>query len=103
MVKAAAERVLAGADPADLSARFHNTMIQTLALAAAEARQRTGFDTVVLAGGVFQNEILLRGLRAALIDQGFHVLRPLRVPPNDGAVALGQAVVARTRAHDLSG
>jgi hydrogenase maturation protein HypF len=100
MVKAAAERVLAGADATDLSARFHNTMIQTLSLTATEARERTGLETVVLGGGVFQNEVLLRGLRFALTDQGFHVLRPLRVPPNDGAVALGQAVVARARMQD---
>lgn len=56
---------------------------------------------MALGGGVFQNEILLQGLTQALAGEGFTVLRPLRLPANDGAISLGQAVVARARfSHD---
>ena len=39
--------------------RGNHTLIRLLTNAASEARIRTGITTVVLAGGAFQNEILL--------------------------------------------
>ena len=50
---------------------------------------------MVLAGGVFQNEFLLPGLSEALQRRGLRPHAPSALPANDGAVALGQAVVAR--------
>jgi len=43
---------------------------------------------LVVSGGVFQNKILLE----LLIKEFPNVKLPLNVPPNDGAIALGQAV-----------
>ena len=89
--------VQAGAGVAELSARFHRTLIDLWTDAAATVARRHGLGTVVLAGGVFQNELLLTGVRDGLRARGLDVRRPLQLPANDGAVALGQAVVARTR------
>ena len=49
---------------------------------------------VALSGGVFMNGILNDLLVPALEQKGLDVLVHRRVPPNDGGIALGQAVVA---------
>jgi hydrogenase maturation protein HypF len=68
-----------------VAARFHD------AVADATIQACAGHDTVVLAGGVFQNrrlaETVARGLRA-------RVVLPERLPCNDGAIAFGQAAIA---------
>jgi hydrogenase maturation protein HypF len=43
---------------------------------------------------VFQNGILLPMIRAALSRDGYRVLVPQRLGPNDGAISYGQAAVA---------
>jgi hydrogenase maturation protein HypF len=50
-------------------------------------------DTIVLSGGVFQNELLLRDLKATLGDR-FQIWTNHAVPPNDGGISLGQAALA---------
>ena len=68
--------------------------------AVAIARPSTGgghdLDTVVLAGGVFQNVLLteLCLARLAAVAPDLTVLTARLVPPNDGGLALGQAWVA---------
>ena len=67
-----------------------------------EASLRTDLKDIVLAGGVFQNEILL-GETARMLDAaGFQVYRPVLLPANDGAVSVGQAAVARARLNGRS-
>ena len=51
-------------------------------------------NQVVLSGGAFQNAILLRELPPALEKEDFEVYTQRLVPPNDGGIALGQAVAA---------
>jgi hydrogenase maturation protein HypF len=43
---------------------------------------------------VFQNLLLLGTVVDLLEGSGFRVLTHSRVPPNDGGISLGQAVVA---------
>ena len=80
--------VTAGVGAPVVSARFH----RGLAEATAAAVRDVGLETVVLSGGVFQNQRLLALTRAALA--GFDVLTPRLLPPNDGGIAYGQAAVA---------
>jgi hydrogenase maturation protein HypF len=49
---------------------------------------------VALSGGVFMNRILTDLVVTRLETQGVRVLVHRRVPPNDGCIAFGQAVVA---------
>ena len=57
-------------------------------------RERHGLTQVALSGGVFQNVILLGKTLALLRGAGFEVFTHRLVPPNDGGIALGQAVMA---------
>jgi hydrogenase maturation protein HypF len=88
---------LAGAEPGRAAARFHNSLARLLAQACVALRERTGLAEVALAGGVFQNGLLLTRLHDLLIERGFAVLTQTRTPPNDGSISLGQAAVAAAR------
>ncbi len=79
-----------GRDPAELAAWFHNS----LALGIVATAQAAGAGTVALCGGCFQNALLLSLASAALRSAGFEVLVPRELPPNDGAIAAGQALGA---------
>jgi hydrogenase maturation protein HypF len=84
-------------DPAIIAARFHQSVAQSVAGAAVRLCARNGIESVVLTGGVFQNRLLLEGVREKLSEAGLQVLIPGRIPANDGGLALGQAVIAEAR------
>ena len=85
---------LAGEDPGKLAYGFHRALADEILAACEEAEQQTGIRKVALSGGVFQNRLLLELTDHGLKDQGFEVLKHQLVPPNDGGIALGQAVYA---------
>jgi hydrogenase maturation protein HypF len=74
-----------------IAARFHNALVNWILEVAALA----GPKQVVLSGGVFQNRYLTERAAAALESRGFEVYTHQRVPPNDGGIALGQAVMSK--------
>lgn len=76
-----------------ISARFH----EALAVHAVDVAERVGLPRVVLSGGCFQNVRLAARVRARLVERGFTVYLPARVPPNDGGIALGQVHVVTER------
>ena len=86
-----------GVAPGRIAAKFHNTVAAFLAEAARRARDATNLNIVALSGGCFANRYLTARLVAALHRDGFEVLRHRTIPPGDGGVALGQAVVAAAR------
>lgn len=86
-----------GASPGLLAARFHATLAEMIAEVVCAARARCGNLPVALSGGCFQNARLLGGVVAALRRRGIEPLHHRRVPPNDGGIAFGQAVVAAQR------
>ncbi|MGR9089378.1 MAG: carbamoyltransferase HypF [Gammaproteobacteria bacterium] len=77
-----------GATVAHMAGAFHNA-IATAIVAVAE---RTGERQVVLSGGCFQNRYLCEQTIKQLRAAGFAVYWHRHVPPNDGGLALGQAV-----------
>jgi hydrogenase maturation protein HypF len=89
---AAVERGEEGAR--ELSLRFHCTVLEMVRRSCQVVRERTGIEDVVLSGGVFQNEFLLRGAWEKLREAGFNAYVHRKVPTNDGGVALGQAAIA---------
>ncbi|HVP48797.1 MAG TPA: carbamoyltransferase HypF [Bryobacteraceae bacterium] len=83
-----------GAPAAAVSARFHNTMAAVIAEVCLLLRRSEQINRVCLSGGTFQNMFLLGRSVTALRRHGFEVFLHSKVPPNDGGLSLGQAVVA---------
>jgi len=81
---------LAGVSVPLIAARFHNALVEWIVEVAAQVKLRQ----VVFSGGVFQNRYLTERAAVVLESRGFTVFTHHRVPPNDGGIALGQAVMS---------
>lgn len=75
---------------------FHVTMAAAVAEVLGVLAVHTGLRTAALAGGVFQNGLLLEQVLAR-IGGDYRVLLPHLAPPNDGGIAYGQAAAALAR------
>jgi len=95
--KALCADMVSGAPRPIIAARFHQAVVDGAASVASIIRDRTGMQRVFLSGGVFQNRYLSDRLGARLEGLGFTLFRHGRVPPNDGGISLGQAVIAARR------
>ncbi|MDI6804139.1 MAG: carbamoyltransferase HypF [Bacteroidota bacterium] len=73
-----------------IAKKFHNTMAHIILKIA----QMIPEYKVVLSGGCFQNAILLEETIMLLKKTGFKPYWHQRIPPNDGGISLGQAVIA---------
>ncbi len=77
-----------------ISACFHNTVAAAIVEVCQRLRQQEKLTRVCLSGGVFQNMYLLERTVKGLYGCGFEVYLHALVPPNDGGISLGQAVIA---------
>jgi hydrogenase maturation protein HypF len=85
------------AAPAVVAARFHNTLAEAIHEMCVRMRREGGLNRVCLSGGTFQNMRLLGLTARTLRASGFELFLHRSVPPNDGGIALGQAVIAAAR------
>jgi hydrogenase maturation protein HypF len=92
-VQAAVRLLRRGTGPGVLAARFHNTLAAATAAVVRAAAERHGRRPVVLSGGCFQNALLAERTREALVPE-LAVHLHAQVPPGDGGIALGQALIA---------
>lgn len=83
-----------GVDVGLLAARFHESVVEASVDVARLVAGSVGLDTVVLAGGSFQNARLLTRITRRLEESHLHVLSAEQLGPNDGAISYGQAAVA---------
>ena len=94
----AIERIVAdvrgGVPAAVIAARFHSTVAEAIVEVCRRLRAEEKLNRVCLSGGTFQNMKLLARTLAVLRRLDFEVFIHAQVPPNDGGIALGQAVVA---------
>lgn len=93
VLRAVVDDVRRGAPAAEIAARFHAAVATLVADLAGHERRQTGLDVVVLAGGVFQNALLLDSSTRLLEARDFTVLRPRLLPPHDGGIAFGQILI----------
>jgi hydrogenase maturation protein HypF len=87
------DEVASGTPPGVIAARFHHTVRAMIVAGVDRLHQETGVARVALSGGVFQNRYLVETLHEALTGQGYEVLLHRQVPPNDGGLSLGQALL----------
>lgn len=93
-IKAILNDIKDGVSTPEISIKFHNTVARSISLAVLDASKKTGISLVALSGGCFQNVILTTKLKNLLDGSGLTVYTHSIVPPNDGGIALGQAVIA---------
>ena len=79
---------------------FHRRLADQIIAACCEIRKGNKVSAAALSGGCFQNRLLLDMVKKGLEGQGFKVLIHHLVPPNDGGIALGQAVAALQAVYD---
>jgi len=81
----------AGVPISRIGARFHNALAD---MALEIARTVAPELPIVLTGGCFQNTLLTARVQSRLSEAGFLVYTHAKVPPGDGGIALGQALLA---------
>jgi hydrogenase maturation protein HypF len=88
------EDVLSNKAHSIISAKFHNTLAYASCALACKLRQTEGINTIVLSGGVFENDYLLKKLYDCLTLEGFEVFYNHQIPINDGGISFGQLNIA---------
>ncbi|MBU4011140.1 MAG: carbamoyltransferase HypF, partial [Proteobacteria bacterium] len=73
IIKGVVEDIKKGKTAAQISRRFHITLIEILTRICCEVREESALEKVVLSGGVFQNRTILSGLEEGLKQKGFMV------------------------------
>ena len=86
--------VIAGVPVPTMAAKAHNGIASLIVDLSMKARETADLNVIALSGGVFQNVRLMALAVPRLRDAGFEVLTHAKVPPNDGGLSLGQAVIA---------
>jgi hydrogenase maturation protein HypF len=99
-IRAIVDDLQGGVPVSAVSARFHNTLAYLVAETCLLVRADTGLARVALSGGVFQNRYLTEKCVPILKRGGFEVFTHSLVPPNDGGLALGQAIIAGWQAGE---
>ncbi len=94
LIRSMAIDVLDGVAIGEISAKFNNAAANLILKLALLFRTREKINKVALSGGCFQNVALLKASFARLREHGFEVLTHTKIPPNDGGLALGQAMIA---------
>lgn len=92
---------MVGEDVGYLAYYFHAQLARQIVAACVRIREENGRNKVALSGGVFQNLLLLRLTDELLEAEGFEVLRHSMIPPNDGGIAVGQAVYGMQQLYKM--
>lgn len=84
----------AGVPVSIIARRFHDSIVDAVFKSACLINQLYGITTVVLSGGVFMNRYVMEQSLDRLEQYGFTAVINCDLPPNDGCISYGQAVVA---------
>jgi len=85
---------------AAIARAFHAALVAGLRHTLAALATGAGTRRIALAGGVFQNRVLLEAASAALRADAHAVCWPSRIPINDGGLAAGQLLAACSRPQE---
>jgi len=102
MIRGIIRDLMDGLSASKISGKFHRTISRMIIDTCETIRSKEKLNRVVLSGGVFQNIFLLSLVTEDLKRSGFDVYTHHLVPPNDGGISLGQAVVAHMKLFEGS-
>lgn len=91
--RAAVDDICRGVPPGKVSARFHAALARATVTVVRVLMEHLERVPVVLTGGVFHNARLVTEIGKNLSNE-YEMLRHQEVPPGDGGIALGQALIA---------
>ncbi len=101
IIKPLLEAILAdqnnGVSKSIIAAKFHNSIAHLTIKIARTIQEKLGISRFVLSGGVWQNRYLLERTLDLLHNNKLEALIHRQMPPNDGCVAFGQAVITSFR------
>ncbi len=100
LLQAVAQDRVRSREAAEIAGAFQRGIAQGLTDALIAISSANKSDTVVLSGGVFQNELLLEDMKSLLTNASLQVWTNHAVPPNDGGISLGQAALAALSRFD---
>jgi hydrogenase maturation protein HypF len=80
--------------PEKIAYGFHASVAEMIKKICLILRQNTRINTIVLSGGVFQNNLLLSLSLDLLYKEGFKAVIHKNLSCNDSGISLGQAVIA---------
>jgi hydrogenase maturation protein HypF len=103
LLGAVVEDRVRGRDVCEIARAFHRGIALGVRDALMQLRSTYDTDTVVLSGGVFQNQLLLGDLKTLLERDSFVIWTNHAVPANDGGISLGQAALAAFDAAEVFG
>ncbi|MFT4963912.1 MAG: hydrogenase maturation protein HypF, partial [Halobacteriales archaeon] len=81
----------------DVAATVQTALARGLAELAIEAAENKGIEAVGFSGGVAYNDAITRSIGEAVEAADLEFIAHDRVPPGDGGIAYGQAVIAAAR------
>ena len=94
LFRALLDDMASGTPASKIALRFHNAMAQAVIDICRMANAIYGLTAVALSGGVFMNRYLTERCLRLLPYEGFTVAINRELPPNDGCISFGQAVIA---------
>ena len=94
LLDAVARDVAGGVETEAVAHGFHDWLGRVTVECASRIAGSRNLKRVVLSGGVFNNRLLSVATEVGLKRLGFKVYAHRQVPPGDGGLSLGQAVVA---------
>ncbi|WP_414566542.1 MULTISPECIES: carbamoyltransferase HypF [unclassified Anabaena] len=86
--------------PSVIATKFHQSLAHIIVNLVKHLCQENLIKQVILTGGVFQNCILLTQITKQLQNLEIEVLTHSIVPPNDGNISLGQAIITAAQIID---
>jgi hydrogenase maturation protein HypF len=98
-LRAVIDARLEGQNVSAIARGFHIGLAKGVSQSVATLSAEHGVRTVVLTGGVFQNQLLLSNVNELLTTRGLTVWVNRAVPAGDGGLSLGQAAIASLRAE----
>ncbi len=93
VVKAILEDLNERVDISIIARHFHEAVANCVVLISQIAYRMYGINDVALSGGVWMNRYLVERSARVLVESGFNVILNKELPPNDGCIAYGQAVI----------